>query len=174
MKTAWISLIVLPALVLAGCGAGSDLSPIEPQSPPLDEQAAPSANPSPIPTGPVELLPLATSTPDLSASGDITPMLNPSEPLLQKLIALATEDLAKRFSVTADQIQFTAAAEAAWPDSSLGCPKPGSSYLQVLTPGYLIRLQALDRTFEYHTDKKSLVIYCENPSPLPLDSLPNK
>lgn len=62
--------------------------------------------------------------------------------------------------------------ELVWPDSSLGCPNRSSMYTQVLTPGYLIRLQALERIFEYHTDKNSLVIYCENPSPLPLDTLP--
>lgn len=101
-------------------------------------------------------------------------MLNPSNPEIQKLIAAATEDLTKRFSIPSEEIQFRDIAEVTWPDSSLGCPNPASSYLQVMTPGYLIRLQALERTYEYHTNKNGLVLYCENPSPLPLDSLPDQ
>ena len=101
-------------------------------------------------------------------------MLDLSETDIQKLIQTATEDLAKRFSVASDQIQFKEATEVVWSDSSLGCPYPVSSYLQVVTPGYLIRLRTLERVFEYHTDKKGLVRYCENPSVLPLDSLPSE
>ncbi len=101
-------------------------------------------------------------------------MPNPSDPEIQKLIAIAIEDLAKRSSISSGQIQFKEAFEVTWPDSSLGCPNPSSMYMQVLTPGYLIRLQAPSGIFEYHTDKRGAVVYCENPSPLPLDSLPKE
>jgi hypothetical protein len=47
-------------------------------------------------------------------------------------------------------------------------------YLQVLTPGYLIRLQATERIFEYHSDTRGTVVYCENPSALPLEALPKE
>lgn len=101
-------------------------------------------------------------------------MPNPSDPEIQKLIAVAVEDLAKRYSISSEQIQFKEAFEVTWPDSSLGCPNPSSMYMQVLTPGYLIRLQAPGGIFEYHTDKRGSVVYCENPSPLPLDLLPRE
>jgi len=29
-----------------------------------------------------------------------------------------------------------------WPDTSLGCPEPGMMYTQVITPGYLVVLDA--------------------------------
>lgn len=175
MKTRWISLIVLLALVLAGCGQGGETSPMEPQIPPsLEEPAAPPENPSPNSTEVVDVPPLASPTPESSEQGDISPMPNLSDPDFQKLLQTATEDLVKRLSVSADQIEFKDATEVVWPDSSLGCPNPSSMYMQVLTPGYLIRLQTPDKIFEYHTNKKGSVIYCENPSPLPLDSLPKE
>lgn len=172
MKHRLISWALLLMLVLAGCGQGSEISPMEPQVPPsFEEPASPAENPSPNSTQPVEVKPLSTPTPDPSVQENAMP--NPSDPEIQKLIAIAVEDIEKRFSIPADQVQFKEALEVTWPDSSLGCPNPSSMYVQVLTPGYLIRLQALDRTFEYHTDKRGSVIYCENPSALPLDSLPD-
>lgn len=175
MKSRWISLIVLLALVPAGCGRGGSLVPGEPQVPPsMDEPAAHPENPSPTPAQPVEVTPLPLLQPDIPPQGDTSPMPNLSDPDLQKMIQTAAEDLAKRFSVSMDQIEFKETAEVVWPDSSLGCPNPSSMYTQVLTPGYLIRLQALGRIFEYHTNKNNLVVYCENPAPLPLDSLPDQ
>lgn len=175
MKTRWISLFVLLALALAGCGQGGEILPMEPQIPPsLEEPAAPPENPSPNATEVVEVPPPASPTPESSEPGDAPPMPNPSDPTLQKLISTAAEDLAKRFSIASDQIQLHEAFEMTWPDSSLGCPNPSSMYMQVLTPGYLIRLQAPGGIFEYHTDKRGSVVYCANPSPLPLDSLPKE
>ena len=168
MKIHWISLIVLSVLVLAGCGQGREIPPQEPQIPPSQE----GQNPSPNSTQPVEIPPLSTPQPDSSTQGDSMP--NPTDPDIQKLIEVATEDLLKRFSIPADQVRFKEVMEVVWQDSSLGCPNTDSSYIQVLTPGYLIRMQAGDRTFEYHTDKKGSVAYCENPAVLPLDALPDR
>ena len=33
-------------------------------------------------------------------------------------------------------------------DSSLGCPKPGMTYLQVITPGFRVKARYKDRTFD--------------------------
>ncbi|MEP0804801.1 MAG: hypothetical protein HRF47_04895 [Chloroflexota bacterium] len=170
MKIHWILLL---ALLLAGCGQSGAQTPSEPQAPPLQEPASPPQD-SPNATQPVEISPLPTPSPDSSLQGDSPSMPDPSNPTLQKLIALAAADLTQRFSIPAEQVQFKEAAAVTWPDSSLGCPNPSSMYLQVLTPGYLIRLQAAERTFEYHTDLKETVIYCENPSALPLDALPKE
>jgi hypothetical protein len=46
-----------------------------------------------------------------------------------------------------------------WPTSSLGCPLVGPG-LEVITPGYLIFLQAAGSTYEYHTDQGTNVILC--------------
>lgn len=39
-----------------------------------------------------------------------------------------------------------------WSDTSLGCPKEGQSYLQVLTPGYSIELKIGCNHYRIHTD----------------------
>ena len=44
-------------------------------------------------------------------------------------------------------------------------------YTEVLTPGYLIRLSVKEQVYEYHTNKKNSLIYCENPGSLISDSL---
>lgn len=38
-----------------------------------------------------------------------------------------------------------------WPDASLGIPEPGVAYIQALTPGCVMQIQAGDRTFTVHT-----------------------
>lgn len=84
---------------------------------------------------------------------------------LQKLIESSRQDLAGRLSISGDEIVLLEAISVTWPDSSLGCPQEGMAYAQVLTPGYLIRLQAGDSEYEYHAGRSSTVIYCDNPVP---------
>ncbi len=52
-----------------------------------------------------------------------------------------------------------------WRDSSLGCPEPGKSYLQVITPGYRVVLQADGQTYEYHTNREDRAVLCKGGTP---------
>lgn len=90
---------------------------------------------------------------------------------LEKLIEIARENLSQRLSISVSEINLIDAQEVVWSDSSLGCPDPSLMYMQVLIPGYLIRLQALGLEFEFHTNKTNAVIYCSNPSPPLPDTL---
>ena len=102
----------------------------------------------------------------------MTPSLQaPITPGLEKLVDRSKNDLAQRLSIPTDEIIFLEAASVTWPDSSLGCPQEGMMYTQVLTPGYLIRLQAGDIEYEYHAGRGSTVIYCDNPVP-PVPGIP--
>ena len=38
-----------------------------------------------------------------------------------------------------------------WPDASLGIPAPGVAYVQARTPGFVMQMQAGNRTFTVHT-----------------------
>jgi hypothetical protein len=96
----------------------------------------------------------------------------PSAPTLQNLIEQAKADLAQRLSIPAIQITVLEVGEVVWPDSSLGCPQPGMMYAEVLTPGYLIRLNANDQEYEYHAGKSLDVFLCENPDP-PVEGVPD-
>lgn len=90
-----------------------------------------------------------------------------STPGLQGLIAHVKQDLARRLSVSITQISLLEATEVEWSDSSLGCPQPDMSYLQVITPGYRILLEANAQVYEYHSNGDKYFVYCENPLPPP-------
>ena len=96
----------------------------------------------------------------------------PASTGLPDLAAQARADLARRLSISDDQITLLESTPVTWPDASLGCPQPGMMYAQVLTPGYLIRLQVGDRVYEYHAGRATTVIYCEQPSP-PITGAPS-
>jgi hypothetical protein len=143
----FLSLAVLWGSILsAGCQANS-----------VDAGAPFEVTPSPVTE------PVATTAPILPASGDAqmtsTPPI-PADAGLQSLIDKARMDLAQQLSIPMTQINLIQTISATWPDSSLGCPQPGMAYSQVLTPGYLIQLQADNRVYEYHTDADQLVVFC--------------
>jgi hypothetical protein len=45
-----------------------------------------------------------------------------------------------------------------FPDASLGVPEPGMTYAQVITPGYVILLNAEGETYEYHAAGERVVL----------------
>lgn len=149
MRTTSVLCTLLIYLFLTGC-----------QESPTLPDAPPDSIASPLPTQP--------------AAGDVemTPSTtDPANPGVQGLIETARADLSERLVVPINTIVIVEMASVVWPDGSLGCPEEGMQYAQVLTPGYLIRLQSEDRIFEYHASKGSTVIYCENPSP-PVEGTP--
>jgi len=49
-----------------------------------------------------------------------------------------------------------------WPDSSIGCPQPGVSYLQVVTPGTVVMLRAGSKAYRVHVSDTRAII-CDGP-----------
>jgi len=99
-----------------------------------------------------------------------TPQMTPSLPTpaagnLQGLIEKAKEDLAQRLAISPTQINLMEITEVEWSDSSLGCPQPGMDYLQVITPGYFILLEVNAQTYEYHSNRDTYFVYCQNSTP---------
>jgi len=80
----------------------------------------------------------------------------------QSPIDLAKNDLAERLGISEKQIEVVDVAKTTWPDASLGCPKLGVLYIQVVTDGYRILLDANGTIYEYHTDTGEQVLLCEN------------
>ena len=74
-----------------------------------------------------------------------------------KYVEMAINDLASRLKVDPGQIKFTKATAQTFGNTSLGCPKPGVMYAQVLTPGYTIELTYLDKTYTYHAGSNKVV-----------------
>lgn len=106
---------------------------------------------------------LLTCSVTLAASGRGRAQEAPNQALLSKCKA----DLAARLEVTADEVKVTAVEDVTWPDASLGCPRPGMDYTMALVPGYRVVLEVAGRAYEYHTDKGTRVVYCEQSTATP-------
>jgi hypothetical protein len=76
------------------------------------------------------------------------------------MVKFAVKQLATDIAIPEAQIAVVSYDRAEWSDSSLGCPKPGQSYLTVITPGYRVILEAAGTQYEYHTNDKNIAIRC--------------
>lgn len=136
----WAVLVGGAALILALAGCGSETT------------GAPGAAPS-QPAGTVA--PVVTPTP-LGMAGTAVA----ESPAVRAAIA----DLVKRRNADPATITVTAVEPVDWPDASLGCPEPGRTYAQVITPGWRIRLTLDGRLSSYHANRDgSRVVPCDRP-----------
>ncbi len=167
-----VFVLLLSAFALAACGVNGGGA----QSPTAAAPAATQpANPTEAPTETTQGYPLKTpslespgypaDTP-AAGSGYPYPVASGAPPAAQgspmdaAMLDLVKQDLAKRLSVTVDQITVVSATSTEWPDSSLGCPQPGMAYSQIVTPGYLIVLSQGQKQYEYHTDLSATIVFC--------------
>lgn len=117
----------------------------------------------------------APPTPTATASATITPpaqgatpgaIASPGTPgtatSWPPIVRQAVAALASEARIPASDIRVVRADPREWPDTSLGCPQPGRVYLDVITPGYLVVLQARGQQYEYHTDQSKMVVRCDN------------
>lgn len=79
---------------------------------------------------------------------------------LEAQAAAAVAHLGERLGVGAGEIEILEARRVTWPDAAAGCPRPGMVYMQVLTPGALVRLRAEGREYRYHARDRSLPLLC--------------
>lgn len=73
-------------------------------------------------------------------------------PTSNDAVQAATLDLANALGVSQDQVSLVSAAIIEWPDSCLGIQQTNIACAEIVTPGYLILLEADGRQYEYHTD----------------------
>lgn len=130
---------LLAAASIAGCTAATP-TPDAPSVLPTQTAAGDSSLP----------VAAATATPEA-----IIPTIQAPDP-----VAVATEALADRLGVSESAILYVDSIQVDWQDTSLGCPQPDEGYLQVMTPGYLVRLASGDTTYEVHTDLVGTAIIC--------------
>jgi hypothetical protein len=90
-----------------------------------------------------------------AGAGAVTASLG-APPALQAVMT----DAAKRTGSDARSVRVVRTEQKDWPDSSLGCPRAGEMYMQMITPGWLIEVQAGQRLLEYHTDAKDRFVLC--------------
>jgi hypothetical protein len=76
---------------------------------------------------------------------------------------MARAALAKELALAEADVAVVTVEQQEWRDSSLGCPKPGLNYLQLITPGYKITLEAQGKRYEYQSDTNRRVVRCDKP-----------
>jgi hypothetical protein len=77
----------------------------------------------------------------------------------EEAIEKARKDMAQRLRIPESDIEIQSAADAEFPDTALGASTDDEMSGQMITPGWRIRLQANDQTFEYRANKHHLRLY---------------
>jgi hypothetical protein len=67
-------------------------------------------------------------------------------------VLVALQSLSEAQNITLDQIEIVSVEEVEWSDSCLGLGGPAESCAAVVTPGFLIVLEAGGTEYEFHTD----------------------
>lgn len=98
----------------------------------------------------------------------ITPTIFPSPTIFiptpmgdkdrENYIKTAKEELGKMIKINEDKIEVLEVEAVDWPNSSLGCPKKGGIYLQIIVPGYRIKLKALNKEYVFHAGLNRVII----------------
>ena len=83
----------------------------------------------------------------LAACGGDPAISNPpSDPTNPETIAI--QIIADMLRIPAEEIKVISAEAREFSDSSLDCPEPGMSYLQVITPGHQVIVEGNGRRFD--------------------------
>ena len=70
----------------------------------------------------------------------------------------AIKQLAKNLAIAGSDVKLVSSAAVVWPDGCLGVALEGIMCSQIVTPGYLIVLEAAGRQYEYHTNEDASTI----------------
>src|SRR5262249_35246490 len=84
------------------------------------------------------------------------------QPDRDRAVQMAIDALAHELAVQTNAIRVVSAEPVDWPDASLGCPEKGRSYVQVITPGFKVRLAAKDREYDVHTGAGRAIVCHES------------
>jgi len=154
VKFLTISLALLLASSLAGCGPPQEPPGISPTQHP-----ASSIQPRNIPA---PALPLLTN--DLPQRNESESAGARSTPAFEdQFINLAKQDLAQRLNVDIGQIMLVKTTDLTWSDISSGCnPVPGQILTQGSATGYQIWLEASGQEYIYHAALDGRLILCQN------------
>lgn len=84
----------------------------------------------------------------------------PLDPIAESMVAMSARDATRRLDVAESDLELVSLLVITWPDSSVGCPKPGAEYDDQETAGYRIVFRVGGETSElliYHTSLHHVV-----------------
>ncbi|MEQ1910392.1 MAG: hypothetical protein ABMA15_16340 [Vicinamibacterales bacterium] len=82
-----------------------------------------------------------------------------------KAVALAREALSRQLGTVVDGTAALDVVAVSWPDSSLGCPKPGMMYSPVLLSGHRVRLRVRNVVYVVNVGAGEAVVCGQDASP---------
>jgi len=126
--------------------AGNDRASVE-QPPRASKAPAPAAA-----IGPTAISPTTSRSADSASISAI-----PAE-----LATRVQNDAALRTGADPGSIRIVAVDPVAPLDPSIGCEGPGSPAPETRVPGYIVTVEASERTLRYHTDGRDRIAICEN------------
>ena len=71
---------------------------------------------------------------------------------------LAIDTLAADLKVPREKVELDTVRAIDWRDSSIGCPKPGMAYLDVITPGHKVTLRVDGKIHVVHEAKNKAFV----------------
>ncbi len=175
------AVVILAALSISACSgaeppAAGPNEALQAQSVPVDNTPTatplpPTSTPAPTATAaalqteiieePVSAVASPTATAAQAAESNNMQLPENLPPGSEVPVQAAIDDLAQTQSLPPAEITVISVEPMDWPDASLGCPQEGFMYAQVITPGFLVMLQAQGNSFEYHTDQNDHVVLCQ-------------
>lgn len=157
-----LSMLLLGLLIVACGQADPSAGQATQASPP--PSSPPTAQPTPTPSPPPFATPVPQPSPPPSTGG---------APVPAQLAQVAQQRLAAYLKLDPGALAVTGATPQEWPDSSLGCPAPDSTYAQVITEGFLLTFTGGSPAREYavHTTVGAdQLVLCENGTPIDLNA----
>ncbi len=112
-------------------------------------------------------LPLAACVGDSEARQEEdtpAPVVSPDGPIdADTAVLRAKAAVVDRTGARARDIAVESVEHREWPDSSLGCAKPGQAYLQVITPGHQVLLSWAGQRFDVRVAGDGRAVICSGP-----------
>ena len=154
MRTLWISLTTLLALIFGSCNPlPSSTSGNSPATTPTNSQPQENNAQTPSDDSPRNLV-SPINTLDFS---EITPPPADANPFVK----LVEEDLANRLKISTDQIHFLKISDIDWQDIAQGCTStPEQKLTKGRLSGYRIWLEANGKNYVYHIGLDNTIFFC--------------
>lgn len=148
MAKSWMITLVIVILSLAAC------MPIQPPGP-ISATAVPAEEATPASSEEATAEPAGEATAQATEEATEEATVEPAGESAEEEVdiqAVVTQHLAEQLQVDPSTIEVVSVEEVEWPDACLGVQSPDIMCAQVITPGYLIILEADGEQYEYHTN----------------------
>lgn len=104
------------------------------------------------------LIPACTGVPP--AAAEPPPPARSQTEVIDELVSAASDIVRAQLGEKVAALRVVEAREVNWASGALGCPNPGSIYVDVVTPGYLVVIEADGRTFHLHAGRAGKPFVC--------------